>query len=130
MHFFLTTCISSCKTAQAMCNSNQSVSLTLHIKNKLKGRADELVNSRNPSSWDEMKVSLGNHFKDSRDLSSLIQYVQRMRQLPNEFEFTARLQTHETSKNLFFIYDASNTYKLPIDLTFAENFIIIAQKKS
>lgn len=94
---FLNTFISSCTTAQNMAVGNQSTLLVLHIKNKLRGRAAELVNSRNPSSWDEIRDLLENHFGDSRDLSSLIQDLQRMRQMPNEspLTFAARLQTHE-----------------------------------
>lgn len=94
---FLNTFITSCTTAQSMAVGNQSTLLVLHIKNKLRGRAAELVNSRNPSSWDEIRNLLESHFGDPRDLSSLIQDLQRMRQLPNEspLTFAARLQTHE-----------------------------------
>lgn len=94
---FLNTFISSCTTAQSMAVGNQSTLLVLHIKNKLRGRAAELVNSRDPSSWDEIRDLLENHFGDSRDLSALIQDLQRMRQMPNEspLTFAARLQTHE-----------------------------------
>lgn len=94
---FLNTFISSCTTAQTMSSDNQLVLLVLHIKNKLRGRASELVNSRNPSSWDEIKTLLETHFGDSRDLSALIQDLQRMKQLPNEspLTFSSRLQTHE-----------------------------------
>lgn len=94
---FLNTFLSSCTTAQAMCSDNQLVLLVLHIKNKLRGRAAELVNSRNPTTWDDIKDLLENHFGDSRDLSALIQDLQRMRQMPNEspLTFAARLQTHE-----------------------------------
>lgn len=93
----LNTFLNSCKTAYDMAIGNQKVLLTIHIKNKLKGRASELVNSRNPNNWDEIKSLLENHFGDSRDLMSLIQDLQRMRQLPNEspLTFIARLQTHE-----------------------------------
>lgn len=94
---FLNAFISSCTTAQAMAEGNQVLLLALHIKNKLRGRASELINSRNPSTWDEIKTLLENHFGDSRDLSAFIQDLQRMRQLPNEspLTFVARLQTHE-----------------------------------
>lgn len=93
----LNTFLNSCRTAYDMSIGNQTVLLTVHIKNKLKGRAAELVNSRNPTSWEEIKTLLENHFGDSRDLTSLIQDLQRMRQLPNEspLTFIARLQTHE-----------------------------------
>ncbi|KAJ8982005.1 hypothetical protein NQ317_004092 [Molorchus minor] len=93
----LTTFLNSCTTAYDMAVGNQKTFLTIHIKNKLKGRAAELINSRNPNTWDEIKNLLENHFGDTRDLSALIQDLQRMRQLPNEapLTFVARLQTHE-----------------------------------
>ncbi|KAJ8977201.1 hypothetical protein NQ317_011212 [Molorchus minor] len=93
----LTTFLNSCTTAYDMAVGNQKTFLTIHIKNKLKGRAAELINSRNPNTWDEIKNLFENHFGDTRDLSALIQDLQRMRQLPNEapLTFVARLQTHE-----------------------------------
>ncbi|KAJ8972922.1 hypothetical protein NQ317_010580 [Molorchus minor] len=93
----LNTFLNSCRIGHEMAVDNQKVLLTVHIKNKLKGRAAELVNSRNPSTWEDIKTLLENHFGDTRDLMSLIQDVQRMRQLPNEspLTFIARLQTHE-----------------------------------
>lgn len=93
----LTTFLNSCRTAYNMSIGNQVVLLTVHIKNQLTGRAAELVNSRDPTSWDEIRTLLENHFGDSRDLTSLIQDLQRMRQLPSEspLTFIARLQTHE-----------------------------------
>lgn len=94
---FLNTFITSCTTASNMAVGNQVALLVLHIKNKLRGRAAELVNSRNPVSWDDIRNLLETHFGDSRDLSSLIQDLQRLRQMPNEspLTFAARLQTHE-----------------------------------
>lgn len=94
---FLNTFIQSCNTAFNMAVGNQKTLLNLHIKNKLRGRAAELINSRNPSTWPEIKILLENHFGDSRDLSSLIQDLQRIRQMPNEspLTFITRLQTHE-----------------------------------
>ncbi|KAJ8951516.1 hypothetical protein NQ318_000212 [Aromia moschata] len=94
---FLNTFLNSCTTAFGMAVGNQKVFLTLHIKNKLKGRAAELINSRNPETWDEIKLLLESHFGDSRDLTALIQDLQRMRQLPNEspLTFISRLQSHE-----------------------------------
>lgn len=93
---FLNTFISSCNTAQTMAVDNQQLLIVLHIKNKLRGRAAELVNSRNPTTWADIKLLLENHFGDPRDLSSLINDLQRMRQLGNEspLTFGARLQTH------------------------------------
>ncbi|KAJ8952183.1 hypothetical protein NQ318_022633 [Aromia moschata] len=64
---------------------------------KPEGRAAELINSRNPETWNEIKLLLESHFGDSRDLTALIQDLQRMRQLPNEspLTFISRLQSHE-----------------------------------
>ncbi|KAJ8975576.1 hypothetical protein NQ317_018108 [Molorchus minor] len=61
------------------------------------GRVAELINSRNPTTWDEVKNLLESHFGDTRDLTALIQDLQRMRQLPGEspLTFVSRLQTHE-----------------------------------
>lgn len=75
--------------------NNQKL-LTLHIKNKLRGKAAQLINSRNPATWDEIKELLSIHFSDSRHLTFLIQDLQKLKQLPNEFVLTffSRLQTH------------------------------------
>ncbi|KAJ8978278.1 hypothetical protein NQ317_009618 [Molorchus minor] len=51
----LNTFLNSCSTAFDMAIGNQKILLTIHIKNKLKGRAAELINSRNPTTWDEIK---------------------------------------------------------------------------
>lgn len=93
---FLNTFISACDTASDMAQGNQQQLLVLHIKNKLRGRAAELVNSRNPSTWNSIQTLLNNHFGDPRNLSSLIQDLQRMKQLTPEspLTFAARLQTH------------------------------------
>lgn len=93
----LNTFLNSCRTAYDMAIGNQKALLTVHIKNKLKGRASEAVNCRSPNTWEEIKTLLESHFGDKRDLISLIQDLQRIRQLPNEspLTFIARLQTHE-----------------------------------
>lgn len=56
--------------------------VVLHIKNKFRGRV--LINSLNPSTWDDIKILLANYFGDSRDLSAL----QRMTQIQNESQLT------------------------------------------
>ncbi|KAJ8948606.1 hypothetical protein NQ318_007610 [Aromia moschata] len=62
-----------------MANTDQRHLLVIHIKNMLKGRAAQLISSRNPHSYFEIKQLLNLHFGDSRDLSSLIQDLQRLR---------------------------------------------------
>lgn len=92
---FLNTFLYACDCANSMANIEQKVLLSIHIKNKLRGKAAQLINSRNPLSYNEIKSLLNLHFGDSRDLSSLIQDLQRMKQLPNEspLNFVSRLQT-------------------------------------
>lgn len=84
----LGTFINSCDVANTMATGDQKILLVIHIKNKLKGRAAQLINSRNPSTYQEIKQLLNLHFGDSRDLSSLIQDLQRLRQLSNESPLT------------------------------------------
>lgn len=93
---FLQTFINACVHAQGMAVDDQRTLLTLHIKNKLRGKAAEIVNSRNPNTWPEIKSLLDAHFGDSRDLTSLIHDLQRIYQLNNEsaLTFVSRLQTH------------------------------------
>lgn len=93
---FLQTYLNSVRCAYGMSVGNQKVLLTLHVKNKLRGKAAEIINSRNPSTWEEIKVLLETHFGDSRDLTALIQDLQRISQNPNEpvLNFISRLQTH------------------------------------
>ncbi|KAJ8982457.1 hypothetical protein NQ317_000415 [Molorchus minor] len=85
---FLGTFLNACDCAYNMANSDQRHLLMIHIKNKLKGRAAQLISSRNPLSYVEIKQLLNLHFGDSRDLSSLIQDLQRIRQTPNESPLT------------------------------------------
>lgn len=93
---FLNTFLNACDHAHGMAVGDQETLLTLHIKNKLRGRAAQLINSRNPATWPEIKQLLSVHFGDSRDLTSLIQDLQRIKQLQNEsaLTFFSRLQTH------------------------------------
>lgn len=84
----LGTFLNSCDCAYKMATTEQRLLLVIHIKNKLKGRAAQLINSRNPSTYLEIKQLLNLHFGDSRDLTSLIQDLQRLRQLPGESALT------------------------------------------
>lgn len=92
----LLTFINSCDMAYGMSVDDQRLLLILHIKNKLRGRASELINSRNPNTWAEIKSLLETHFGDQRDLTSLIADLSRIKQLPNEspLTFVSRLQSH------------------------------------
>lgn len=92
----LQTFINSCGYAHSMAINEQKLLLTIHIKNKLRGKAAELINSRNPATWAEIRSLLDAHFGDSRDLTSLITDLQRIHQMPNEsaLTFVSRLQTH------------------------------------
>lgn len=93
---FLNTFLNACSHAFRMCIEDQKILLTLHIKNKLRGKAAQLINSRDVQTWPEIKQLLTVHFGDSRDLTSLIQDLQKFHQLPNEnpLTFVSRLQTH------------------------------------
>lgn len=92
----LQTFIHACNQAYCMAVADQKSLLLVHIKNKLRGKAAEVVNSRNPNTWPEIKSLLESHFGDARDLTSLIQDLQRLHQLNNEspLTFISRLQTH------------------------------------
>lgn len=85
---FLGTFLNACDCAYDMCNQTQRHLLAIHIKNRLRGRAAQLVSSRNPQSYLEIKQLLNLHFGDSRDLSSLIQDLQRLKQLSTESPLT------------------------------------------
>ncbi|XP_050308276.1 uncharacterized protein LOC126744767 [Anthonomus grandis grandis] len=85
---FLSNFIIACDCAYDMANAQQKVFLVIHIKNKLRGRAAQLISSRNPMSYIEIKQLLNLHFGDSRDLSSLIQDLQRLKQLLGESPLT------------------------------------------
>ena len=93
---FLQTFITACTHAQGMAVEDQRILLTLDIKNRLRGKAAELINSRNPATWAEINSLLEAHFGDSGDLTALIQDLQRIYQLHNEnaLTFVSRLQTH------------------------------------
>ena len=91
---FLGTFLNACDCAYNMSTNDQQILLAIHIKNKLRGRAAQLISSRNPNTYTEIKRLLNLHFGDSRDLSSLIQDLQRLKQLSNEspLTFFSRLQ--------------------------------------
>lgn len=90
------TFIKACNITIPIATRNQKVFLVL--KNKLKNRAAELINSRNQSSWDSIKYLLDSQFGDSRTLTSQMQDLQTTKQLNNEnpLTFILRLQTHES----------------------------------
>ncbi|XP_072380697.1 uncharacterized protein [Diabrotica undecimpunctata] len=71
-----------------MSSGDQRILLTIHIKNKLRGKAAQLINSRKPTSYTDIKNLLNLNFGDSRDLTSLIHDLQRLRQLSNESPLT------------------------------------------
>nr|CAI5849420.1 unnamed protein product [Callosobruchus analis] len=75
----LSTFLNACRTARPMAIEEQKVLVVLHIKNKLRGRAAELVNSRNPKTWDEIRYLLNTYFGDLGDLTSLIADLQHLR---------------------------------------------------
>ncbi|KAJ8979679.1 hypothetical protein NQ317_001079 [Molorchus minor] len=93
---FLNTFLNACDCAYQMASTDQKFLLTLHVKNRLRGRAAQLISSRNPNTYPEIKQLLNLHFGDSRDLTSLIQDLQRLRQLQGEsaLTFFNRLQVH------------------------------------
>nr|XP_023011636.1 uncharacterized protein LOC111501933 [Leptinotarsa decemlineata] len=93
---FLTTFTNACDCAYQMSTRDQRNLLTIHIKNKLRGRAAQLISSRNPETYQEIRHLLNLNFGDTRDLTSLIQDLQRLKQLPNETAliFFNRLQVH------------------------------------
>lgn len=117
----LNTFIQACSTAFNMAIGNQKVLVTLHIKNKLKGRAAELINSREPKTWQEIKTLLENHFGDTRDLTSLIQDLQRLKQSSSEspLTFVARLQTHEAK-----LYASINKQTLTAEEKAAQTLLV------
>lgn len=85
---FLGNFINACECAHNMASTNQKTLLVIHIKNKLRGRAAQLISSRNPQSYLEIKQLLNLHFGDARDLTSLIQDLQRLKQIPGESALT------------------------------------------
>lgn len=85
---FLTNFLNACDCAYRMATSQQKLFLVIHIKNKLRGRAAQLVSSRDPQTYPDIKQLLNLHFGDSRDFTSLIQDLQRLKQLSGESPLT------------------------------------------
>lgn len=88
--------LNSCETALDIAVGNQKFLLIVHIKNKLRGNASQLINSRDVNNWNEIKVLLTTHFGDTRDLNSLIYDLNRLKQQPNEspLTFIHRINSH------------------------------------
>lgn len=55
-----------CTTANQIASQDQKLFLFVHIKNKLNGSVVKLINSRNSSSWNKIKLFSDTHFGDSR----------------------------------------------------------------
>lgn len=72
--------ITACNTAFEICTEEQQVLLTIHIKNKLKGRASQVVNSKFLDHWVAVRNVLLENFGDKRNLSSLIHDLQLLKQ--------------------------------------------------
>lgn len=92
----LNTFLNSCNSALELAEDYRTPLIVLHIKNKLRGRASQLINSRNLNSWHEIRDLLLIHFGDSRDLTSLIHDLQKLKQLPNEspLTFAHKVESH------------------------------------
>lgn len=94
----LGTFTAACDAANQMCTEQQAYLLAIKIKNQLRGKAAQLINSRDVKTWADISALLSVHFGDPRDLNSLIQDLQRLRQMPNEnaLTFVSRIQTHNS----------------------------------
>lgn len=57
---FLNSFLDKCNTAYNMATDNQQVLLVMNIKNRHRGRASEIINSRNPTKWEDIKPLLDN----------------------------------------------------------------------
>lgn len=76
--------LNACEEAQALASEQQKKLILIHIKNKLRGRASNLINSRHITEFGDIATLLKAHFGDSRDITSLIHDLQLLKQLPNE----------------------------------------------
>ncbi|XP_072395178.1 uncharacterized protein [Diabrotica undecimpunctata] len=85
---FLPTFLDACDCAIKMSSGDQRILLTIPIKNKLRDKATQIINSRKPTSYTDIKNLLNLHSGDSRDLTSLIYDLQRLRQLSNKSPLT------------------------------------------
>lgn len=117
----LHTFINSCNAAFQLAEDYQIPLITLHIKNKLKGRASQLINSRQLNTWNEIRDLLLVHFGDSRDLTSLIHDLQKIKQLPNEspLTFAHRVESHNAK-----LHAAINSQNLTADQKAAQAELI------
>ncbi|XP_074035258.1 uncharacterized protein [Leptinotarsa decemlineata] len=52
--------INACDHAERMAVNQQKTSLTIHIRNKLRGKAAQLITSRNPGTYQEIRDELPN----------------------------------------------------------------------
>lgn len=88
--------INSSETALSLADDLQLQLVLVHIKNKLRGKASQLINSRNITKWQEIKTLLTSHFGDSRDLNSLLYDLNRIKQNVNEnpLSFVHRINSH------------------------------------
>lgn len=88
--------LNACKEALQLASEHQKRLIIIHIKNKLRGRASNLINSRHIEEFEDISTLLKAHFGDSRDVTSLIHDLQLLKQLPNEkaSSFAHRVQSH------------------------------------
>ncbi|KAL1493546.1 hypothetical protein ABEB36_009250 [Hypothenemus hampei] len=99
----------ACNTAYSICSGDQHIFLIIRIKNQLRGRAAQLINSRDLNQWEEISNLLNIHFGDPRDINSLILDLQKLKQLPQENPITfcnrvinlnSKMQSSITKQNL------------------------------
>lgn len=88
--------LNACNEALQLASEHQKRLIIIHIKNKLRGRASNLINSRHIEEFEDISTLLKAHFGDSRDITSLIHDLQLLKQLPNEkaSSFAHRVQSH------------------------------------
>ncbi|KAL1489788.1 hypothetical protein ABEB36_013722 [Hypothenemus hampei] len=100
--------LNTCNTAYSICSGDQHIFL-IRIKNQLRGRAAQLINSRDLNQWEEISNLLNIHFGDPRDINSLILDLQKLKQLPQENPITfcnrvinlnSKMQSSITKQNL------------------------------
>lgn len=106
--------IRSCSSAFSIINDSQKELLIVHLRNKLKGRAANIINSRDFTDWDSIKAVLTSHFGEKRDTTSLIHDLQLLFQTPNEsaVSFYNRVQVHFSK--------ITNSIELSSELTTSE----------
>lgn len=87
--------LSSCQAALHISNDEQKILVIIHIKNKLRGKASQLVNSKFTNEWAEIKNLLISNFGETRSLPSLIHDLQYMKQgKDSALMFVHKIQTH------------------------------------